>query len=420
MEVLNYGKIKDCYVCGSICEEMDSFIAQITKGLSNVGEPFVHPKEKERLERLKRESTLGEIGGGGRVSMRTLKQVKFGKNFDNTVIIVSGNCGIGTKSIDYYENKFKHFNEDLKKNNCHVLFVRGNMDDPSFFEGDKFNLSNIKCLKDYTVVQFKNFDCLCVGGAFSLDRSWKIKQGKRLGKQTYWENEKVCYDEKALDEIVNNFKISLVVTCASPSFTYPSLNTFVNSKWVKEDKDTLQYIVEERQLMDKIYSKLFNKNGTKPYCWFYGKYGERYNGLSNDISFISLTRREIVSFSSILLNNFGVEISDNMLMNGENIPSSSKKTKSRFTTARFLEDGINFNDYFARRAEAVEEDIMEVGDEMADGDEMALGDEMANGDEMTVTINNDIIGALNGIAVNDIVVNDMTVEEPHPVWRRIN
>lgn len=384
MEVLNYGKIKNCHVCGSICEEMDSFITQVTKGLSNVGEPFIHPKEIERRARLKRESAHG-IDVGNRLAIRTLKQMKSCKIFDNTVIIVSGNCGIGTKSMDYYENKFRHFNEDLKKNNCHVLFVRGNMDDPSFFEGDKFNFSNIKCLKDYTVVRFKNFDCLCVGGAFSLDRNWKIKQDKRLGKQTYWENEKVRYDEKAIDEIVNNFKISLVVTCTSPSFTYPSLNTFVNSKWVKEDKDTLQYIVEERQLMDKIYFKLFNKNGTKPYFWFYGKYGEGYNAVSNDISFISLARREIVSFSSMLSNNFGVEISDDMLMNGEITPPSSKKTKTRLTVPHFLEGGINFNDYFQQMA-----DVEAVGDMMEVGDDATVED-------------------MNGIAIGN----------PQPIWREV-
>jgi len=331
MEILNYKSIENCYVCGSIDNGIEKFISRIIKSLPNGGEDFVHPKELERQERLKRKSQgsmsiadlHGAIMGNGIENdiapspfrnLQPKKSKSSRNNFNNAVMIVCGNCGIGIKSEDFYKSIFNRFNNILAKNNCHILFVRGNNDNPSFFEEDKLNLSNIKCVKDYTVVQLKRFNCLCIGGGVSIDKKWKILQGERLGKKLYWENEGVVYDEDKLNKITSKYNIACVATCSSPSFAFPGTNAFSRSKWVAENNQVSNELMEERKVMDKIYSKL-TENGMKPYMWFYDKFNKSAKNNINDMVFWSMCPYNIISFNEALTENFGIDISKKLATN---------------------------------------------------------------------------------------------------------
>lgn len=342
MENLNYKSIETCYMCGSIDNGIEKFISKVTRNLPDKGEEFIHPKELERQERLKRKAAernrrdeginvgrpvhigidaanrtyrLAQSEIDASIFSRKNSKSKNSKNgYDNSIIIVCGNCGIGIKSKDFYQSLFTRFNTILEKNNCHVLFVRGNNDNPSFFNEDKLNFSNIKCVKDYTVVQLKHFNCLCIGGAASIDRKWKIAQSERLNKKIYWENEGVVYDEDKLNEITSKYNIACVATCTSPSFTFPGTNSFSCSKWISEDKEVSLSLMEERRVMDKIYNKL-TENGMKPYMWFYDKFNQSMQNRINDMIFWSINQFNIISFNDVLSDSFGIDITKKLPTN---------------------------------------------------------------------------------------------------------
>lgn len=51
----------------------------------------------------------------------------------DTLLIVAGDCGFGFEKPGYYENVFKRNSARLSKANNWIVMVRGNHDDPSYF-----------------------------------------------------------------------------------------------------------------------------------------------------------------------------------------------------------------------------------------------------------------------------------------------
>ena len=48
----------------------------------------------------------------------------------DNVVIVAGDCGIGFEKLGHYENIYHRIKNTLEKQNCILLLVRGNHDDP--------------------------------------------------------------------------------------------------------------------------------------------------------------------------------------------------------------------------------------------------------------------------------------------------
>lgn len=350
MNVYNFERIEKCYVCGNIDRNLNRFISSVTSNIKNF-EKKEHPKEIERQARLKaqREAMVAARLGGGNLppfggrpmahafadivdrgprpqrmvniedvqaaytsKLKRSSYLNSTSNVDNTyndsVIIVCGNCGIGTKSKEYYDDVFTEFNKILDANNCFVLFVRGNNDDPSYFENRLIDFEHIKTIPDYSVVALKTYNCLCVGGSVSFDKEWKLSQEKEFGKKMFWENEAPIFKEDELDAILKKFKISCVVTSTSPSFAYPSTNAYKKSKWLSEDKSIFNRFSDERRIIDKIYEKIIDGDN-KPYIWAYGRFKLSNQAKVNDILFSSMQSYQFVQLNSLFSMFFGVDTS---------------------------------------------------------------------------------------------------------------
>ena len=265
MKVYDYGKTKNCLICGNIDGNFDRFIKTVVGSLRILKSYVVetHPKEIERQERLtKKREEENHNGGGGifgglaphyaaprRSSLKKMpKMMHCGYNLTETVIIVDGCNGFGERDLKYYHDKLEMFNKVLADNNTHVLFVRGN-DDPKYFEDALIDLSNVKTIQDYSVIKLSKFNCLCIGGCISLDRTWRMEQEKRIGRKMYWENERMQYNEEDIDKILKEYNIACVVTASCPSFAYPGINSFKYSTWASNDKTVIKDITEERMFM---------------------------------------------------------------------------------------------------------------------------------------------------------------------------
>lgn len=324
MKVYDYGKTKNCLICGNIDGNFDRFIKTVVGSLRNLKSYAVetHPKEIERQERLakkREEESRNGIGGlfgapaaphyaPRRSSPKKMpKMMNCGYNLTDTVIIVDGCNGFGERDLKYYHDKLEMFNKVLADNNTHVLFVRGN-DDPKYFEDALIDFSNIKTIQDYSVIKLSKFNCLCIGGCVSLDRTWRMEQEKRIGRKMYWENERMNYNEADIDNILKDYNIACVVTSSCPSFAYPGMNSFKYSTWASKDKTVIKDITEERMIMDKIYNKIV-ENNKKPYIWTYSRFENSNQNMINDILFQSLNPFQFFHFNDTASSFFKVDFS---------------------------------------------------------------------------------------------------------------
>lgn len=200
--------------------------------------------------------------------------------FENCLIIVAGDCGFGFEKEAYYHQIFSKYITMLEENNIFIYFVRGNHDDPTYFSECKINYSNIKSIPDYSVIETENDNILCVGGAISIDRSWRkqeefrINKHKKNGKKLYWENEAPFFSEEKLNDILDNISINCVVTHSSTSFMPLSKDNL--EQWAKMDKNVMEDTTKERETLTLIYEYLI-KREQKLKCWFHGHF--HYNHL---------------------------------------------------------------------------------------------------------------------------------------------
>lgn len=199
------------------------------------------------------------------------------KDFTDTIIIILGDCGIGFYKEQYYKDLFTKMNKTFKNIGTTLIMFRGNHDDPSYYDGKRLNFSNIKVIPDYTVIETKKRNILCIGGGLSVDRvSRKQIEAKsnryKNVKKIYWENEFPIYNEEKLNEIRDKgINIDVIATHTAPSF-FPFKNDTYIESYLSTDDKLAEDLVIERGIMDKIYEYITAFWGTK--YWFYGHFHE--------------------------------------------------------------------------------------------------------------------------------------------------
>ena len=115
----------------------------------------------------------------------------------DTLIIVAGDCGFGFEKPGSYENIYKRCRDKLSKANNWMVFIRGNHDNPAYFNSQPIKHQRWMTLPDYSVVKACGHTILCVGGATSIDRLLRMTSkhyhlpnpDDLLMPNVYWNNE---------------------------------------------------------------------------------------------------------------------------------------------------------------------------------------------------------------------------------------
>lgn len=249
---------------------------------------------------------IGDIHGNFNIFIKYVKHMKL----DKSIFIICGDCGFGFMSRKGHEIELSKINKLLKKYDSYVLCVRGNHDDHRYFNSEnRFQLERIICLSDYSVLSVlsdlsdpsvpsvEEFNILCVGGAISLDRYlrkmdyWKYRRNilkynpkaniKSIPKR-YWKYEKPVYDHDKLKKIKIN--ISCIISHTAPSFAYPYWKKNIID-FVEYDSLLIHDVIQEREVMDKIfkYLKIHQKDSLKK--WYYGHFHENHRKIIEDVEF---------------------------------------------------------------------------------------------------------------------------------------
>lgn len=201
-----------------------------------------------------------------------------------TLIVVAGDCGFGFNRPGYYEDIYMKLSSRLAKANNWIVFIRGNHDNPAYFDGKQVNYKRWKAIPDYSVLKVCGHTILCVGGAISVDRTWRmyeqyiVEDKEKYGKlmpYVYWSDERPVYDEAKMNLINRNHAVDTVITHTAPSFCEKVSRANIQD-WLIKDEDLLDDVKYERKVMDKIYAYL--KEHSHPLQhWYYGHFHESWH-----------------------------------------------------------------------------------------------------------------------------------------------
>ena len=215
----------------------------------------------------------------------------------DTLLIVAGDCGFGFEKPGYYDIIYNRNSARLSKANNWILMVRGNHDDPSYFNEEKISYERFRTIPDYSVIQACDHNILCVGGAISIDRynRQKYDNRNRISQvASYWPDEVPVYNETLLNEISKEFKIDTVITHTAPSFCELFSKDGI-ADWAEWDPELFTDIDKERHTIDQIFNHL--KSDAHPVShWYYGHF---HRSWTSEIEGVLFSMLNIMEFKEV-------------------------------------------------------------------------------------------------------------------------
>ena len=157
---------------------------------------------------------------------------------DCTLICV-GDLGVGFKDSHAKEIRALQFaNEFFAARDIDFLSIRGNHDNPAFFNGEIQRFSNLRLLPDYHVETINDKRFLFVGGAISIDRALR-KQGV-----SYWKDEVFKLDHSKIQ------RCDVLITHSAPTWNGPIEKSGIMSHYCQKDETLWDECMTERKHHD--------------------------------------------------------------------------------------------------------------------------------------------------------------------------
>ena len=228
----------------------------------------------------------------------------------DTLLIVAGDCGFGFEKLEYYKNMVRKNSRRMSEANNWIVFVRGNHDNPAYFDGKAFAYKRFIAVPDYTVIQACNKTILGVGGGISIDRVPRIEKWKQylhkyreflhtpddspFARNFYWKDEPPMFDETILESVGKKYSIDTVVSHTAPSFCELTSKGMVEY-FAQFDPILIKDVQTERETMDTIFRKLISDD--HPLIrWYYGHFHQSWNA---EISGVQFKMLDIMEFATI-------------------------------------------------------------------------------------------------------------------------
>lgn len=188
-------------------------------------------------------------------------------------LICVGDLGIGFQHPDKGElSQCEKLNTFFADNNIHFMSIRGNHDDPAYFNGEKrIELSNFKLLPDYHTEVINGQKFLFVGGGISIDR----RGHHRVEGRSYWKDEIFVLDESKV------VPCDVLVTHSAPGWIGPANKNGMIDSWCKYDLTLWDECQRERKDHEKLVELC---NAKRHYCGhFHTRASVSHNGCHSTI-----------------------------------------------------------------------------------------------------------------------------------------
>lgn len=268
------------------------------------------------LENVKDIYLCGDIHGEFAELVCKMERYKI----QDSVVIVCGDCGFGFENSGYYPHIYeKKLERKLIKYNNIILCIRGNHDDPRYFDDPEYiptEMTRLRTLPSNTLLKVCRYNILCIGGAISIDREERIEFNKTLKPKkpkVYWPEEKIIQ----INEIEQTpHRIDIILSHDAPiSFDPPLLRKS------KMSNDLWNDILEIRNYLEKI-----NK-GIKPERWYYGHYHKSFSGSTGKTIWRGLDILEIVQIPPKAGEVLGSILESDEILLSEKEKSEEKKKR---------------------------------------------------------------------------------------------
>lgn len=201
------------------------------------------------------------------------------RNVQHACIILAGDVGFGFHHYKYYTGcMYRKAEQWLERNDNIIICVRGNHDDPAYYKGKLFYEERMMCVPDYTVIKGYHHTVLCVGGAVSIDRTYRydLNAIRPDGPRYWWEDEAPVLDTDKIREITEaGYRIDTVVSHTCPAFCYPTDKGVTNGTlghWLIADPTLRFDLINERSVMTELYHQLTEEYDHPVRRWIYGHY----------------------------------------------------------------------------------------------------------------------------------------------------
>lgn len=239
---------------------------------------------------------LGDIHGNFNYLQWYIKQHKL----ENCTIYQVGDFGIGFTNEFNDMNTLGLLNKFLKERNIQMYAIRGNHDNPKYFDGHLRNyFTNLHLLADYDIIEVDGKKILGVGGAVSVDRRPRMREQLEYARngverELHWHDEVFVLDEEKLKTIEG---IDIVVTHTAPDFCNP-VNThgfgYLVDQFAKDDPKLYEDLRIERDLVTKMWAILKEKN--KIDYWLYGHFHNTWTTNFEGINYRLLDINEMFQY----------------------------------------------------------------------------------------------------------------------------
>lgn len=149
-----------------------------------------------------------------------------------------GDIGIGFKSPDKQNKEIEFLNNRFKKRGIQFIGIRGNHDDPEYFQG-QVRHSYFELIPDYTYREFNGEKFLFVGGAVSIDRRVRVPH------MSWWEDEAFVLKPELVE------KVDVLITHTIPQWSGDFQKSGIAS-WCEKDSTLWEEAVLERENISKL------------------------------------------------------------------------------------------------------------------------------------------------------------------------
>ena len=209
-------------------------------------------------------------------------------------VIILGDCGIGFGKPSYYNILFKELSKKLDNSEITIYMIRGNHDNKEYWINNPLDdFPRFKFLKDHEVVNLSGKTIYPIGGARSVDISYRLNYNKvqeeyGSSKRIWWPDEII---EKKYKDIPNN--VDIICSHSAPICFSPVV---IRLPGEMDDK-TYNDILDERRYLDYIFLNIRCK------YWYYGHFHKSITSSIDGVVYKCLDMMEIYQLINIKEDN---------------------------------------------------------------------------------------------------------------------
>jgi len=205
-------------------------------------------------------------------------------------ILVVGDFGAGFGRPNSMDVRYREVCSALEANDICLYTIRGNHDDPAFFDGSH-DYERLHFLPDHKMIELCGKRIYPIGGAVSTDidlvdpltRKSRRMQNDALikfgsSKRIWWEGEAPAQITEGLPGVVD-----IIVSHEAPLSFAP---VPLRDPHVRDA--TWQQVLETRRYLDRVLETV------KPPLWFYGHYHGHFEGNVGGVAYYGLGIAELI------------------------------------------------------------------------------------------------------------------------------